>query len=243
MYVSITSIPARSIVRTIPAHTDIEIAYEFEDLSSEAQERAVNDMRCERLELDMDSEREFYGCNDFPNSVFNMEWSAGYCQGDGVNVYGKFSMNDLLAYAGLGSVENDFWVDIKPNRMPGCTYCTWYTNSQIADIFGQVESEYGYWECDLTENGVPEEFADKLVAIFTDVWEKRIEKICEAMTRLCGEIQDYMDSLAIGDGYFDPSWHDDILYDEDGIWLCNWWDWNHDGASHMTLEEYQEAFK
>ena len=168
-----------------------------------------------------------------------MEWSAGYCQGDGVNVYGKFSMNDLLAYAKLAPIEHDFYIEVEPNHW--YTYCRWDVRDTFWKVYDQIESEYGYWDCDLTENGVPREFVDKLTGIFSKVWEERVEAICEAMTRLCREIHDYMDSLAIGDGYFDPVWHEDILYDEDGTWLCDWHDFH--GEYHMTVEEYEEAFK
>ena len=238
MLVNITTVPARAIVKTVPAHTDIEVAYEFEDLSREAQERAVKDMRDDRLEWDMEGEFEFYKYEHFPHSKPQMEWCAGYCQGDGVNVYGTFSINDLLAYAGLETIEWDFDVEIEPNSVYGCTYCTWDLQSNFWAITDAVNREFDDW---LYDNCDENDYMNRHAEVFTSVWEKRAEAICEAMTRLCRELYRHMDSLAIGDAYFDPAFHEDILYDEDGIWLSDRWEWPSDSL-HMTVREYEEAF-
>lgn len=88
---------------TIPEHTVTTTYYEYNDLSDDAKETVKEwylencrwpedftfDVKCDLLVL--------FGKNDL-----DVEYSLNYCQGDGLNVYGKIS-----AQAIFDSIDND----------------------------------------------------------------------------------------------------------------------------------------
>lgn len=77
--------------------------YTFGELTEAAKEKA-------RSQYIQSQECEFFtdNCNEylsdtFPNSNLSVQYSLGYCQGDGLNIYGKLSIIDalnLLQYEG-----------------------------------------------------------------------------------------------------------------------------------------------
>lgn len=73
--------------------------YKFNELSEEAKERVKNNY------LDFLSECNIFYDNicerlkaDFPHSSLDVQYSLSYCQGDGLNIYGKFALVDILPY-------------------------------------------------------------------------------------------------------------------------------------------------
>lgn len=73
--------------------------YEFNELSAEAKEVAV---QCYLDDQDPDSFTQLLKeqLHDFlPNSKLNVRYSLNYCQGDGVNIYGKIYLKDVMSFA------------------------------------------------------------------------------------------------------------------------------------------------
>lgn len=71
--------------------------YSFEELSNEVKERVKqwyldDDIRNECFYTDIMEDLK----NLFPNSNLDVCFSLGYCQGDGLNVYGTINFNDFL---------------------------------------------------------------------------------------------------------------------------------------------------
>ena len=226
MLTKVHTIPAHTVCYTVPAHTVCysvpaksvieDTAYEFTDLDKDIQEEIAQRMVYERLDIDMESEREFYEMEDFPNSDLKVVYDAGCVQGSGVNIYGYFTMNDLLAYAGLQTLDkDDFRVTFMPDRHDTCSM--WSSRSYHDTIIESIDSHYFWWIYgDCTDKRYRE--------IFWQVWEKRVEAIMEAMSSLNKTLEDYMYHLVFG-GYADPEWHEDILYNENGTFLCYTWEW------------------
>lgn len=72
------------------------IAYEFRELSDTAKEKVKewyldDPLRNDLLSQLLDETLE----NIIPNSELKIQYSLNYCQGDGVNLFGEFSANDL----------------------------------------------------------------------------------------------------------------------------------------------------
>lgn len=71
--------------------------YHYTELSEKAKEKARewyidDDLRPQLLQEDY----ELMLSEDFPNSELKVEFSLGYCQGDGLNIYGKVWLSEML---------------------------------------------------------------------------------------------------------------------------------------------------
>ncbi len=71
--------------------------YKYEELSEEAKERVKRDF------LDCEIRNDIFSDNikcdlkeDFPNSELHTQYSLGYCQGDGLNIYGTLDVCDIV---------------------------------------------------------------------------------------------------------------------------------------------------
>lgn len=82
----------RSVVQTLTLYT-------YDELSSEVKEKARENI--------IEQYRDNDGFDEiikeqlamlFPDSDLKFQYSLSYCQGDGVNIYGKLSIHDLLNY-------------------------------------------------------------------------------------------------------------------------------------------------
>lgn len=75
--------------------------YDYEELEKSAQEKARNEA-LDRFEFDIRANYEDdirHGLNAyFPNSDLDFEYSLGYCQGDGFNLYGKLDIIDACEF-------------------------------------------------------------------------------------------------------------------------------------------------
>lgn len=73
--------------------------YNYSELSEEAKEKAKqwyldDDFKPQEFtEIYMENLRYL-----FPNSDLKLQYSLGYCQGDGLNIYGKLDVVDLLSF-------------------------------------------------------------------------------------------------------------------------------------------------
>lgn len=80
---------------------EVTITYElytFSELSEEAKEKAKRwYLQGQESRIFTDSCLEKLG-ELFPCSSLNVEYSLSHCQGDGFNIYGEASVEDLLAY-------------------------------------------------------------------------------------------------------------------------------------------------
>ena len=73
--------------------------YQFEELTEKAQEK-VKDWYLEGQDAETLSEiLEEELSMLFPNSQLKVQYSLGYCQGDGVNIYGEVSLTDVFEFA------------------------------------------------------------------------------------------------------------------------------------------------
>lgn len=78
-----------------------ENLYTYDELSEEAKEKAKQDYLQFHGEADGDVFYDMIMDNlseQFPNSDLDVQYSLSYRQGDGLNIYGKVSMNDFMPY-------------------------------------------------------------------------------------------------------------------------------------------------
>lgn len=86
--------------------------YEFQELSAEAKENV------RQWYLDGQESSVFTNLVDmdlqmlFPNSDLEVEYSLGYCQGDGLNIYGDVHSRDILNLIN-GNVAGDLFTDYR----------------------------------------------------------------------------------------------------------------------------------
>lgn len=79
--------------------TKIEKVYKFEELSETAKETAKNSLReIMRETQDFTFDTEQYIESIFPDSKLEVQYSLSCCQGDGLNIYGIFSLNDCIKW-------------------------------------------------------------------------------------------------------------------------------------------------
>ena len=72
--------------------------YEYNELSVDAKENAKRWLLDGRLPEWYSEDVECWLSELFPNSKLDIQYSLGYCQGDGANVYGSLNMNDAIDY-------------------------------------------------------------------------------------------------------------------------------------------------
>ena len=71
--------------------------YDYSELSEEAKEKVKTEFLQDEIRNDL-----FYeDCLEtlhymFPNSNLKVQYSLGYCQGDGLNIYGELNINNIL---------------------------------------------------------------------------------------------------------------------------------------------------
>lgn len=80
---------------TIPAQ-EIKI-YKFEELSDKAKEKVRESFMQDEIYNELFAENIIEILKtDYPDSDLNIQYSLGYCQGDGFNIYGKLGKKDIL---------------------------------------------------------------------------------------------------------------------------------------------------
>lgn len=71
--------------------------YDFNELNEDAKNEARN--KYQKMLCDVDifyDDIIYYLKDEFPNSDLKVQYSLGYCQGDGLNIYGKLNLFDYL---------------------------------------------------------------------------------------------------------------------------------------------------
>lgn len=91
----------RSIIETT-------ILYNFDELSSESKEKAKQNI----TEVYRDGNGYMEIVNEeinrlFPNSALKVQYSLNSCQGDGVNIYGRLNVYDMLNYLKENTYVNE----------------------------------------------------------------------------------------------------------------------------------------
>lgn len=194
--------------------------YTFEELDQQAQWHVVDECTRWNLAEDMrvmlEEELDCY----FPSSTIEAQWDFSACQGSGLNVYGQFSLNDLVHYAygyWLDSEEaTDVVVNIPPNR--GYTYSLW---SQLK-YWGIVEEAlYSYFEEHEEERATNPKHC-KMADDITD----RVNDLCYRLFDLGAEIVD---------NYGTPEYNECNLFDASGNYMGQVWDFTEaDGWTEAT---------
>ena len=81
----------RAITKTITT-----MVYNFNELSDNAKEK-VREQYLNGQDAEFFYEDSMTYINElFPNSKLDIQFSLGYCQGDGFNIYGEISFFDLM---------------------------------------------------------------------------------------------------------------------------------------------------
>lgn len=156
--------------------------YTYDELGNDAKERA----RSAYLET-----REPYDFTDmviadlrgsFPNSDLNVEYSLSYSQGDGLNVYGDLSVDDLLAFVG------DKFTDKEARTIKA------YDEECHCIVLPKNAMRYSY--CFVNRCDVAYKWEDELeyacyANINRDVLRKLQDVVVDVFTRLCSQYEEW----------------------------------------------------
>ena len=125
--------------------------YNYNELSDEAKARAKSDYLNEdiRTEEFYEMQKE-YLASLFPHSMLDLQFSLASCQGDGANIYGRFSLIDFLPYWNASEKEKRtiaFYIDesidkyefSKNNRY--CYSCKFLDKKYIDDFIDDFVEE------------------------------------------------------------------------------------------------------
>lgn len=129
--------------------------YTFAELSESDKEK-VRQWYLEGQEPDIFTEDcEMYLNKNFPNSELKVQYSLGYCQGDGLNIFGTLDLSDMFRQIqekkpelftekerkALGWYLKEYGTDVKLKENWSCSYC-------IADSYDFTESMINDMEYD-----------------------------------------------------------------------------------------------
>ena len=83
--------------------------YSFSELSEEAKEVVRQDyLEWNRCPEDFQEMMEYYLSEAFPNSDLEVSFSVCYCQDDHMNIYGEFSLIDILNFLSSADFTENF---------------------------------------------------------------------------------------------------------------------------------------
>jgi len=200
--------------------------YKLQELSEKAKEVAHRKF----IELTSDCCGVFtVDCMDlikekFPNSDLQVQYSLNYCQGDGLNIYGKFNIMDIInnisdeIFSKEDKEKFDFLFsdtvgDIVINENRRYSYCTikHYENLMFeTEDFGNYDDTEDFLNCifdkDILKNkGINVEIVDNLI--------KRFDKAAkDYIFNLCGELEE------LGYNFFYPSMEEFEITSEANDW-------------------------
>ena len=178
--------------------TEDKELFSFDELDEHGRATAANDLLMDPWYFwtDIDAEKSW---TVDPFFSTRPEWQAdfSFSQGDGFNLYGDFSYNELRACVGCKPLKEDIDITIKPNRY---AYCKWDRDYYGADILYRIEEERG------------EKFAERQAAI--------VDRICDFMAARCKELREYGETLIFDVYPNESSIYEGQLFDRYGHFVC-----------------------
>lgn len=167
-------------MRTVNINYDVNV-YEYDELSEKAKQK-VKDWYLEGQEPSWFSDC----CNMrlkelFPNSELKVEYSLGYSQGDGLNIYGSVNLNDLW-----NGIDKSKYTDKEKKFME------YVLKTHAVDYTMKQNWRYGYcmsFSWDFTEDIIYDMEYTQQRGIKYDVLEKFNEDCKEYMENLCGDFE------------------------------------------------------
>lgn len=153
--------------------TTITNYYTFDELSKEVQEKALDDYIYKTVDLRNDM---FYEDTKnaleyiFPNSELDVRYQLAYCQGDGLEFFGKMNGSDLLeflkndlsedAYNGLLELLKETTFELEPHR------------------WGYYIQSYGYFYNELLASNYEGCYSKALMHEFADLAHDKLSEVC-----------------------------------------------------------------
>lgn len=172
--------------------------YTFGELSDDAKETAKQNLLNDPWYFwtDLEAWATWWIYPHFEETPYNVKWQGAFDfrQGDGCNIYGDFSYNELRRCAGYKPVASDVTIHLEPNRR--YTYSLWDIRRYGREIYRQLADELG------------DAFAERQ-------WPHIIPKICAILDGICAELREYGEDL-IFNGYLDPALYEGQLFTENG---------------------------
>lgn len=158
--------------------------YSYSELSEKAKKRVkewyLSGQESDIFDNTIESDLSYL----FPHSSLKFQYSLGYCQGDGFNIYGKIDIRDVIDYAEDG--ENDYFTEKEKRTL------LFYVDKCGCDIV-LPESRYNYCVCD--RNDIDDDFIYRLEDcgirhIKVEVIKKLQSAVEKIFCRLCDRYED-----------------------------------------------------
>lgn len=164
--------------------TRVYTVYNYDELSEKAKEVVKqwyidDELRAHWLTIDI----ECYISENYKHSSLDVQWSLNYCQGDGVNIYGKISLIDLIDKIDYSSFTE------KEKR-----FIIWAVNKYRC--YGEISqnnhycyslAKYGDYSGLLTEN-----LQDDYIRNINNTALEKFNKVCgEYMNAVCKDFEKY----------------------------------------------------
>lgn len=154
--------------------------YDYAELSNDAKDK-VKEWYLEGIEPDIFTENCLMRLEElFPNSNLKVQYSIAYCQGDGFNIYGEISLDEVLDH-----IRNNFTE--KEHRFLRLAFDN-YGSSYTMPVNGW----YAYCICsrnNFTENFIDDMESDSIRDIPYETMEKFNNLAGEYLDNLCGEFE------------------------------------------------------
>lgn len=171
--------------------------FRFDELGEDAKEKVRQWYLDDPIRSDMLTEdfQNMFLDYFFPNSELKVEWSLSYCQGDGVNIFGKLRLDEVVNYIRKWKPEEHQGGHYDPtNRLSQKEIRTlgFYINQAMSTVTLPRNNRYGY--CCARHM----DLEDKMIACLED-WNirdinknliKRFEEVCVSVIEdLCREME------------------------------------------------------
>ena len=191
--------------------------YKYEELSEKAKEKAKSEYleSCREASVFTEMCEEDLSNNLFPNSELTVEYSLGYCQGDGLNIYGDLDSQDIY---------NTFIKDSDKFTDKEKKYLTWVMkNYGLSYRMPNNRTRYCYCaeqQWDFSAGIISDMEWNNVRGIKYDVWKKYDTILTEYFSDLCGRYEKN------GYEYFYEVDDEEMI----DISEANEWEYNEDGS-------------
>lgn len=192
--------------------TRVYTVYDYDELSEKAKEVVRQWYIDDEIRVNCyNDEIECYIAENYKHSSLQVQWSLNYCQGDGVNIYGKIALVDLIDKIDFSSFTE------KEKR-----FIIWAVNKYRC--YGTIPTNYHYCYSVAT-------FGDYITLLTENLEDDNIRDInnaaLEKFDKICGEYVNQVCKDLEKDGYtylYEPT-------EEEIIEVCaaNNWKFTEDG--------------